>query len=85
MTAYPKRLHPRATRSALAIYGISGLVGFALTFVLSWYFPSVGVVWLAVAAAQFLFCLIFSRKALLRSFVVLTLTFAAVFSAAALH
>ena len=85
MTAYPKRLQPRVTRSALAIYGIGGVVGFALTFALAWFFPSAGVVWLAVAAGQSLFSLIFARKALLRSLVVLILTAAAVFAAAALH
>ena len=85
MNAYPKRLHPRVTREGLVIDGIAAVVGFALTFVLSWYFPSFGTIWLLAAAAQCAYSLFFSRKAILRSVITLTLTCAAVFAAAALH
>jgi ABC-type antimicrobial peptide transport system permease subunit len=85
MGSYPPPLHQRVLREAFSIYGIAIVVGFALTFVIAWYIPSTGMIWLVVATAQFLFSLVISHKTVRRSFIVLILTCAAVFTAAALQ
>jgi hypothetical protein len=84
-SGYPKRIEPPRYKEAAILFGIAGIVAFALAFAITWYFPTVGAIWLVVASAEFLFRLIFSRKSIWLGFFILILTYAAVFSAAALH
>ena len=84
-SGYPKRIEPPRSKEAAIFFGIAGIVAFAVAFTISWYFPTAGTVWLVVVSARFLFSLIFARKTVWLSLFVLILTYAAVFSAAALH
>ena len=84
-SGYPKRIEPPRYKEAMIFFGIAGIVAFALAFAITWYFPTVGEIWLVVVSAEFLLNLVFSRKSLWLNLYILILTCGAVLSAAAFH